>query len=284
MYRTKPDVGFIGGDVAYDNGLLSCACVWDDFIALWTSRRVEDKFLVPLSMAVGNHDVGVNDKNIDAFAPMSTEKCNPENIINARPLFFAWFPYEVITASGQVTPICQRTTMHVHSVGSLANFWVLDTAYTVSAADNVDYVNSIMSLGANSAATNFAVYHVPLYTSNIKDQEDGVYLQEIWPSEIFDKYNFQTCFENHAHAYKRTKPLVNNTVATTGTVYMGDGKMGVGGLAVPAEPEIVEPTESNIFAKTGTEYHFFSVSVSASGNVHIDAINEMGTIFDTEDI
>ena len=284
MIATKPDVGFIGGDVAYDNGFLSCACVWDDFISIWESQKIDGKYLVPISLAVGNHDVGVNDNNVDAFAPMSSEQCNPESILHARPLFFAWFPYET-TLSGEITPICQRTTMRVHTVGNLANMWVLDTAYTVSAQANVDYVNSIMGKSASSSAANFAVYHVPLYTANINDQDDGVYLQQVWPSGIFDKYNFTTCFENHAHVYKRTKPLINNTVVSSGgTVYMGDGKMGVAGMAVPGESKIVTPSSDNVFANTGTEYHFFSVSIeSVGGKVHIDALNEIGTKFDQLD-
>jgi len=280
MIASRPDVGFIGGDVAYDNGFLSCACVWDDFITLWETQKIDDKYLVPISLAVGNHDVGVNDNNVDAFAPMSTEQCNPESILHARPLFFAWFPFETIGNS--VAPICQRTTMRVHRVGNLTNMWVLDTAYTVSAEANVDYVNSVMS---NSTLTNFAVYHVPLYTANVDDQDEGVYLQQLWPQKIFDKYNFQACFENHAHAYKRTKPLVNNTVVSSGgTVYMGDGKMGIAGMAVPGDSKIVAPSPDNVFANTGTEYHFFSISIEASGKVHIDAINEVGTRFDQQDL
>jgi hypothetical protein len=121
---------------------------------------------------------------------------------------------------------------------------------------------------------------VPLYTANKDDQDDGVYLQALWPSGIFDKYKFQACFENHAHAYKRTKPLVNNTIASEGTVYLGDGKMGIAGMAVPKESRIIEPSADNWFAKTGTEYHFFSVTVDASGKVHIEAINEVGNTFD----
>jgi hypothetical protein len=278
MIAKKPLVGFIGGDVAYDNGLLSCACVWDGFLTAWEANRVDGKFLVPLSFAVGNHDVGVNDNNIDAFEPMSTANCNPEKIIHARPLFYAWFPHEQV--DGKVLPVCLRTAIRKHTSGK-ANIWILDTAYTMSAQANVDYVNALMVSGEE---VSFAVYHVPLYAANKEDSDKGDYLRELWPSGIFDKFGFKACFENHAPVYKRTKPLVNNTVVEVGTVYLGDGKMGVSGLAVPDESHIAKPSDNNVFAKTGTEFHFFHVSIDVNGNTKIDAINEKGIIFDNQDL
>jgi hypothetical protein len=282
MISKRPLVGFIGGDVAYDNGLLSCACVWDGFLSAWESQRVDDKFLVPLSLAIGNHDIGLNDNNADAFARMSTGECNPEYIVNARPLFYAWFPYEAVDS--QVLAVCQRSAVRRHTNGK-TNVWMLDTAYTMTAKDNVDFVNSKMLAGGSDAKVNFAVYHVPLYAANKADANQGGYLRETWPSGIFDKYNFKACFENHAHAFKRTKPLVNNTVvASGGTVYLGDGKMGVDGLSVPDEALIIKPSDTNVFAVTGTEFHFFSVSIDTDGKTHIDAVNEDGVVFDSQDL
>jgi len=277
----KPLVAFIGGDVAYDNGLLSCACVWDGFLSAWESQRVDGKYLVPLSFAVGNHDVGVNDNNVDAFAPMSAEQCNPESIIHARPLFYAWFPHQV-NLEGNVMSICQRSAVRRHTNGRV-NIWMLDTAYTISAEDNVAYVDATMPSASDSI--NFAVYHVPLYAANNDDADKGSYLRELWPKNIFDKYGFQACFENHAHAYKRTKRLVNNSVVESGgTIYLGDGKMGVSGLSVPGESQIVQPAEGNVFAMTGTEYHFFSVTIDTSGKTYINAINEKGLVFDNQEL
>ena len=42
----------------------------------------------------------------------------------------------------------------------------------------------------------------------------------------FDKYKVMTAFENHVHAFKRTKPMVGNTAKANGTVYVGDGAYG----------------------------------------------------------
>ena len=35
-----------------------------------------------------------------------------------------------------------------------------------------------------------------------------------------------TVFQNHVHAFKRTKPLIGNTPKQNGTVYVGDGAYG----------------------------------------------------------
>jgi hypothetical protein len=35
-----------------------------------------------------------------------------------------------------------------------------------------------------------------------------------------------TAFENHVHAFKRTKPLIGSAPNDKGTVYVGDGAYG----------------------------------------------------------
>ena len=43
----------------------------------------------------------------------------------------------------------------------------------------------------------------------------------------FDRFKVMTVFENHVHAFKRTKPLISSTpVEKGGTVYVGDGAYG----------------------------------------------------------
>ena len=44
---------------------------------------------------------------------------------------------------------------------------------------------------------------------------------------MFDNYDFVGAFENHVHQYKRTFPLKANKKSEKGTVYFGDGSMGV---------------------------------------------------------
>jgi len=279
MIRSRPHVVFIGGDVAYDNGLLSCSCVWDDFLHMWEKRRVDGKYLVPLSFAVGNHDVGVTD-NFSAFDTLSESKCDPTSRVHGRPMFFDWFPHEV-DEHGRVLPSCQRTTIRKHSIGDKVNVWMLDTAYAVSTEDNVKFVDA--NMGSKPVATNLAIYHVPMYAANLDDLGDGPYLRDVWPSKIFDKYSFKACFENHAHAYKRTKRLINNTVATNGgTVYIGDGRMGI--TDALERHRMIPPDSENVFAHTDVEYHFLSISIGRTGDIKINAVNEQGVVFDSQEL
>jgi hypothetical protein len=280
MIASRPHVAFIGGDVAYDNGLLSCSCVWDDFLTMWESRRVDGKYLVPLSFAVGNHDVGVTD-NFPAFDTISRENCDSTSRVHARPMFFDWFPHEV-DDKGKVLPSCQRSTLRRHTVGDEVSIWILDTAYAESAEANVQYVESQMEK-KKPAKTNIAIYHVPMYAANEEDLDDGPYLRSLWPSQIFDRYGFKACFENHAHAYKRTKPLVNNSVATQGgTVYIGDGRMGVVGAL--ARESMIQPDKDNVFAHTDVEHHFLMVSTNTTDKLNVQAINDKGVVFDSQEL
>ena len=284
MIATRPYMAVIGGDVAYDNGFLSCACTWDSFLGMWEAKRVDGRFLVPLSFAAGNHDLGVNDDNKGAFNPQQ-ETCNPEKITTAKPLFFAWFPHETVQSSVvEPRPVCSRTTLKMHTIGGLVNVWILDSAYAVSPQANVDYVDQAM-MPANH---NVAVYHVPLYSSNPGDFPKGAYLRDAWLSPMVDKYGFAACFENHAHTYKRTKPMfgdspVDPTVlgSPKGTVFLGDGKMGISGMAVPNAESVTTPSQNPVFEKTGIDYHFFLVETSvADPELKITVINNLGIIFD----
>ena len=280
MIATRPYLAVIGGDVAYDNGFLSCACTWDSFLSMWESKRVDGRFLVPLSFAAGNHDLAVNDNNKGAFDPQE-KTCSLETITRAKPLFFAWFPHDTVVSSSNIVepaPICARSTLRKHTIGGLVNIWILDSAYAVSPEANVDFVNKNMGVVEH----NLAVYHVPLYSSYPSGYPHGAYLREAWVEPMFDKHSFTACFENHEHTYKRTQPMVADAVAAKGTVYLGDGKMGISGMAVPGIDSVLTPQQNEVFAITGTEYHFFLVQTStADTRLSVAAINNLGQTFDS---
>ena len=285
MVKVRPHFAVIGGDVAYDNGYLSCACAWDAFLRMWESKRVDGRFLVPFSLAIGNHDIGADDNN-EAFIPKMRE-CNPEDITRAKPIIFAWFPFEAALAPFgadvlEPLPVCRRGSLHKHHIADLVNVWILDTAYAVSLQDNINFVDNHMSAGRN-----IAVYHVPLYDSNVADYPSGLYLQDAWVDGIFDKHAFAACFENHGHTYKRTRRLYANRISTEtrGTVYFGDGRMGVQGGGVPDSDGIISPEDSELFETTGIPHHFFHVQVSnPDGIIIVRAIDESGNVFDSDSL
>ena len=57
----NPDVFFIGGDVAYDDNMQSCMFTWDYYLGMYGSLTTSLGYMMPLVIAVGNHDVGMNE-------------------------------------------------------------------------------------------------------------------------------------------------------------------------------------------------------------------------------
>lgn len=269
MYKTDPHVIIIGGDVAYDNGFYACACMWDYFLEILLRYKAEDQYLVPLSFAVGNHDIGYNHDNQGAWAHRAVHDCDA-------PPFFAWFPHEVDKNQIPI-PACHRSANRVHSVGNLTNVWILDSAYTVYPDEVVSFVDKeIQKVGKG---WNLGIYHVPLYSVHVHDYAGGESLRKRWPLRLFDKYRFVANFENHSHLYKRTKLLADGQVADRGTVYLGDGNMGV------TEDRIAAATVLNHedvrFETARVDFHFFDVDVSVTRGVSIKAIDPRGRIFDS---
>lgn len=58
LAQPKIDVINIGGDVAYDNGFVSCTTCWDKFLELYENVCKSKGKLIPLILSIGNHDVG----------------------------------------------------------------------------------------------------------------------------------------------------------------------------------------------------------------------------------
>lgn len=56
----NPDLVIIGGDVAYDNAMLNCYYSWDLMLSAFEKAYLPLGRLVPIIVAVGNHDVGMH--------------------------------------------------------------------------------------------------------------------------------------------------------------------------------------------------------------------------------
>lgn len=262
-------LGIIGGDVAYDNGMYACACTWDSILDMWESNRSEDRYLVPLLMAVGNHDLGVNDNTNDAYGLMREgESCDMNWVDRAPPLIMGWFPHDQ-----NLEPVCRRKTAHVHTIPGLVNWWILDSAYGVPALDMVGFVTDSSQLVSGSSTTNLAVYHVPLESASAADVASSAYLRDSWGKRIFaNNIPFVAAFENHSHLYKRTQPLYEH-----GTVFFGDGNIGI---TMVHEEDLRRPSMDNPISKAGIQNHFFSVNISKN-SITVNAIDENGAIFDS---
>lgn len=79
----NPDLVLLGGDLAYDNNILGCYWTWDLFLDQIDLLNERVGRLVPVILAVGNHDYGLNP--------------NPKRELKLRenhltPVFLSYFP------------------------------------------------------------------------------------------------------------------------------------------------------------------------------------------------
>lgn len=194
-----PMFALIGGDMAYADGKLKNAWMWDRWLGMWEEHMVTaDGVMIPMVLAIGNHEVNKLEGPPEVRAPF----------------YYGYFPQG--GRSYFTLPLRDDTILIV-----------LDSGHTVphhgAQAEWLDEV-----LGASAGLRNtIAVYHAPLYPSH-RDYEDGRAVQgrTHW-LPIFDKHGLRVAFENHDHTFKRTKVLRGGAVAESGTVYLGDGSMGV---------------------------------------------------------
>lgn len=85
------------------------------------------------------------------------------------------------------------------------------------------------TLANSNAKIKMAQYHGPIYTACKQNSNyDQIAIRmglEHWVP-LFDKYNMTLVFENHTHAFKRSKPIKDGKVDKHGTVYLGEGAWG----------------------------------------------------------
>lgn len=196
--KLNPHFALIGGDIAYADGILGRMSFWDDWFRNWTDNaRTPEGHLIPMVLAIGNHDVR------GAFGQ------SPQQA----PFYFGFFS--------------QAPKSYFHRrFGSLISLNVLDSGH---AADHSGA--QARWLGENLAQTNdfpyrLALYHVPCYPSH--NDPRGPYSaagRKAWVP-LFDRYRLTAAFENHDHTLKRTHRLKGNKKNSEGTLYLGDGCWG----------------------------------------------------------
>lgn len=234
---TDPMFALIGGDIAYDNGKLSSAWMWDHWFAMWENNMVtSDGVMVPMILAIGNHEV--NEKQ--------------GTLLERAPFYYAFF------AQGGLPYFSRKVRDDTLLV-------VLDSGHTVLHAEQIPWLEQTLKDGQD-VENRMAVYHAPLYPSH-RDFDDwrAVAGRENW-LPIFDQYGLDVAFENHDHSFKRSKVLKGNQVADSGTVYLGDGSFGVN------PREAVDPGRWYLEKASGTP-HFWVVTIDDAG-MHFKAISQ----------
>lgn len=232
-----PMFGLIGGDLAYANGDLRNLWMWDAWLAMWQGNMVtSDGVMIPMVLAIGNHEVNGKDGPLDVRAPF----------------YYGFFaqggsPYFTMKLRDDTVLIVLDSGHSVPHGGEQAQ-WLDDTF-----AANQDTRNTI------------AIYHAPLYPSH-RDFDDvrAVDGRENW-LPIFDKYGLRVALENHDHTFKRTKILQGGRVSETGTVYLGDGCFGQNPRDIP------EPDRWYLEKAAGVP-HFWLVEIDDQG-MHFQAVS-----------
>lgn len=179
--------------------------------------------LVPVVLAVGNHDVGLN----------SLSKINISTSNSDAPLYFQYFPqhyqrdHQTGAILSEVPEIEERKTYFAHMFAGTV-FYTLDSGYiNTFQGYQSKWLND--SLSENNNLIKFVHYHASSFPSckfeNNLEKTVNVQSLMYWNS-LFDKYNVTAVYENYFHLLKRTWKLKGNTENINGTIYLGDGGWG----------------------------------------------------------
>lgn len=152
----KPDIFFMGGDVAYDDNMPACAYTWDYFLGMYGRMTSTVGYLVPIVLGVGNHDVGLNELpgiNI--------------TINNHGPAYFIYFPQHYDRnldghVIKRVPPIAHRSSITSFTFANV-HYLCLDSGY-LHHFEGYQKEFMINAFENNKNKIKFVNYHVPIYS------------------------------------------------------------------------------------------------------------------------
>eukprot|EP00397_Hematodinium_sp_SG-2012_P005326 GEMP01005344.1.p1 GENE.GEMP01005344.1~~GEMP01005344.1.p1 ORF type:complete len:683 (+),score=113.16 GEMP01005344.1:47-2095(+) len=265
------DAVIIGGNVAFDNGLPQCYCVWDAVLSRYEGVARH----VPLAVAVGNHDAGLN-----AFQYLTVNRELP---------FFAFMPMhkqpDVLgKVESQVPSLKHRRTYHAHKIGAL-HMLMLDTGYVETPAQQLTWMQNITDTQRASSEKMLHVpaYHNPMYPSigSWGDARGPQRLRSRWVASGFFPDHFPFAFEHHLDTFKKTLALnKNDQVARegeNGTVYFGDGKWGAHGPGSTCRKSQLDTTNPRM-PMVGSEQHIWILEVHSNLSASAVALTFGGKI------
>lgn len=212
------DLDFVlfGGDLSYANGdprRVERKETW--FETVTRTLVAEDNRLIPVVVAIGNHEVWEQRRLADGEDAESFRRqwgVTERQATYFAPLFA--FPrgrtYDVLDI-GDYLSLVILDSDHMTDVDGAQSEW-LDS--TLAARSHVPHL--------------FPVYHVPAYPSvRSFDGRTSRRIRERW-LPLFERHGVRVALENHDHVYKRTIPLREGKFDPNGIVFLGDGAWGVG--------------------------------------------------------
>ncbi len=244
----SPLFGLVGGDLAYANAIADNYELWDRWLQNWQETMVTpDNRLVPMVLAVGNHDVD--------------NRSDPPSA----PFFSHYFPQG-------------RDSYFSRRVGTNLALFVLDSGHLVPHGGAQATWLADQLEASRKVPFRFAVYHVPLYPGYRPFTATRSHLGRHHWGRLFDQFGLTAAFENHDHMLKRSKLLRGGEVAADGTLYLGDGCFGRTSRIVKG-PRQVDRSRRWYLEKAATGAHFWRVDVAA-GEVRYVALDADGKMLD----
>ena len=255
--KRSPAFVLFGGDLAYAadrTNFLSYLQLrtlnytrWIEWLSACQQELVTpDGFLIPLIVAIGNHDVEGGTGKTAASAPM----------------FYALFPSSELTGC------------YALDIGNYLSIFLLDSGLTHPiAGTQTAWLDQALSERADTPH-KFALYHIGAYPSaRSQNQPISCDIRAHWVP-LFEKYGLSAAFENHDHAYKRTHLLKGGKVDPAGVLYIGDGAWGITKPRTPRKPK-----STWYLAKSQSVQHAVLV-VLTSEKRHYLAIDSSGAVID----
>lgn len=172
--------------------------------------------IIPVIFNAGNHDLGINSYS------GATVLQN-----NQAPTFKHFYPQN--TQNYDVPNLKYRNSYFAHNFGDKLTILSLDAGYE-SPMEGIqsEWIERVLS--DSKASIKMAQYHGPIYTACKQDSPFDESVIEAglrnW-IPLFDRYNMTIVFENHTHAFKRSKRIKYGVVNERGTIYLGEGMWGV---------------------------------------------------------
>ncbi|MFM8459390.1 MAG: hypothetical protein ACKOB0_10675, partial [Chthoniobacterales bacterium] len=222
--------------------------------------RAPDGRLIPIVSAVGNHEIY---NGWGEFHP------DFENTADWRLRYGSYF-FRYFAFPGANQPY------GVLDFGSYLSLVILDTEHASPLISGSDAQSQWLSARLNERRDVrhlLPMYHVPSYPSvRASTDANSTRIRTHW-LPLFENAGVHLAFENHDHAYKRTKPILNGVAGVAdGIVFAGDGAWGV---------ELRTPDATRTYLHGAqSRHHAFLVTLYNTGRT-IEAVDKTGMVFDS---
>lgn len=244
--KLVPMFALLGGDLAYANG--KNVSLWHNWLDAWAENAVtQDGRLVPMVVAIGNHETG---------SKLSDKAASRLGVPRDSQFFFSLFK------------LPGDRTNYAMDFGDYLSVFVLDSDHTQPVEDQAQWLDKELASHQDST-TRVACYHEPAYgTTKDPNQE----IREHWVP-LFEKHNISVAFEHDHHSLKRTHRLKGGELDPDGVLYLGDGCWGV-------KPRDIEDRDKRPYlAHAASKNHLWLVTIK-DGKATYRALDEDGEELD----